>query len=191
MAQLRVVLIKPSKYAIDGSVDRFKKGFLPNATLYHIAGLTPARIGDVPVTVHLVDEYVWLDLDYLNWLRNEPGVTTLLALVGVQSHQFHRALDLAAYARHHGVRHCVIGGPHPMTCDTSMFQNRGVSFVMAEAELVWEQILKDALAGELLPVYGRDQRWATELPGTIINPPGPAELARYALPMQYCTSQFR
>lgn len=70
MTQLRVVLVKPSKYAIDGSVKRF---------------------------------------------NNEPGVTTLLALVGVQSHQFHRAPDLAAYARHHGVRHCVIGGPHPMS----------------------------------------------------------------------------
>ncbi len=183
MTQLRVVLIKPSKYAVDGSVERFKKGFLPNATLFHVASLTPARIGDVPVTVHRVDEYVWQDLDYLNLLRHESGVITVLALVGVQSHQFHRALDLAAYARHHGVRHCVIGGPHPMTCDTSMFQNRGVSFVMAEAELVWQQILEDAVAGELLPVYGRDQRWATELQGIVINPPGPEELARYALPM--------
>lgn len=183
MTQLRVVLIKPSKYAIDGSVERFKKGFLPNATIFHIASLTPERIGDIPVTVHLVDEYVWLNLDYLKLLHNEPGVITLLALVGVQSHQFHRALDLTAYARHHGVRHCVIGGPHPMTCDTSMFQGRGVSFVMAEAELIWEQILRDAVAGELRPVYGQDQRWATELQGTVINPPSPTELARYALPM--------
>ena len=100
MTQLRVVLIKPSKYALDGSVERFKKGFLPNATLYHIASLTPAHIGDVPITVHLVDEYVWQDLDYLRWLHNEPGVITLLALVGVQSHQFQRALDLAAYEDH-------------------------------------------------------------------------------------------
>ena len=171
MTQLRVVLIKPSKYAVDGSVERFKKGFLPNATLYHIASLTPARIGDVPVTVHTVDEYVWTDLDYLRWLHQDPDVTTLLALVGVQSHQFHRALDLAAYARHHGVRHCVIGGPHPMTCDTSLLQDRGVSFALAEAELIWQQILDDALVGELQPLYGANQRWAEKLPGTVINPP--------------------
>jgi hypothetical protein len=183
MTQLRVVLIKPSKYAVDGSVERFKKGFLPNATLYHIAGLTPAHIGQAPVTVHLVDEYVWQDLDYLRWLHDEPGTITLLALVGVQSHQFHRALDLTAYARHHGVRHCVIGGPHAMTCDTSMFHNRGVSFALAEAELIWQQILEDAVDGELRPVYGREQRWAQQLPGMVINPPDAAELARYTSPM--------
>ncbi len=183
MAKLRVVLIKPSKYAVDGSVERFRKGFLPNATLYHIASLTPESIDNVPVTIHRVDEYVWQDLDYLRLLHHDPDTITLLALVGVQSHQFHRALDLTAYARHHGVRHCVIGGPHVMTCDTSMFQGRGVSFAMAEGELIWEQILRDAVAGELQPVYGRDQRWALQLPGTVITPPGPEELARYALPM--------
>src|SRR4030067_2179411 len=128
MPTLRVVLIKPGKYGSDGSVERFRLGLMPNATLYHIASLTPARIGDVQVTVHTVDEYVRSDLDYLQLLHHEPGVITLLALVGVQSHQFHRALDLAAYARVHGVRCCVIGGPHGMTCDTSALQNRGVSF---------------------------------------------------------------
>jgi len=183
MTRLRVVLIKPSKYAVDGSVERFKKGFLPNATLYHIAALTPARIGDAPVTMHLVDEYVWQDLEYLRWLHQDRDVITLVALVGVQSHQFHRALDLAAYARHHGVRHCVIGGPHAMTCDTSLLQGRGVSFAMAEAELIWQQILDDALSGELQPLYGRDQRWALQLPSTVINPPSAVELARYAIPM--------
>lgn len=183
MAQLRVVLIKPSKYGLDGSVERFKKGYMPNATLWHIASLTPTKIQNVPVTVHTVDEYVWQDLDYLRLLHQDPEVITLVALVGVQSHQFHRALDLAAYARHHGVQHCIIGGPHPMTCDTASLQGRGVSFALAEAELIWEQILKDAVAGELRPVYGADRRWADRLPGLVINPPSPADLARYGAPI--------
>lgn len=183
MKQLRVVLVKPSKYGIDGSVERFKKGFMPNATLFHIASLTPQRIGDAAVRVHTIDEYVWQDLDYLRLLRLDPEAVTLVALVGVQSHQFHRALDLAAYARHHGVRHCVIGGPHAMTCDTGSLQGRGVSFALAEAELVWRRILEDALDGELRPVYGAEQRWAQELPGVVINPPSAADLARYWVPM--------
>lgn len=183
MTQLRVVLIKPSKYAIDGSVERFKKGFMPNATLYHIASLTPEKIGDVPVTVHTVDEYVWQNLDYLRLLHHDPDVTTLVALVGVQSHQFHRALDLTAYALHHGVRHCIIGGPHSMTCDTSSLQNRGVSFALAEAELIWNQILNDALAGNLQPVYGANQRWAEQLSNVVINPPSSVDLARYWAPL--------
>jgi pyruvate-formate lyase-activating enzyme len=183
MAQLRVVLIKPSKYGIDGSVERYKKGFMPNATLWHIASLTPERIENVPVEIITVDEYVWQDLSYLRWLHHDPDVITLLALVGVQSHQFHRALDLAAYARHHGVRHCIIGGPHPMTCDTTSLQERGVSFALAEAELIWQEILEDTLEGELRPVYGADQRWADRLPGTVIIPPSAEDLARYWAPM--------
>lgn len=183
MTQLRVVLIKPSKYRIDGSVERFKKGFMPNATLYHIASLTPRTIDNIPVEVHTVDEYVWQDLSYLQLLHHDPDVITLVALVGVQSHQFHRALDLAAYARHHGVRHCIIGGPHPMTCDTSSLQNRGVTFALAEAELIWHDILEDALAGELRPVYGADRRWSTQLPNTIIDPPDSMDLERYWAPL--------
>lgn len=183
MPTLRVVLIKPGKYGSDGSVERFRLGLMPNATLYHIASLTPARIGDVQVTVHTIDEYVRNDLDYLRLLHHDPEVITLLALVGVQSHQFHRALDLAAYARAHGVRCCVIGGPHAMTCDTSVLHGRGVSFSMAEAELVWGEILSDGLAGELRPVYGSGRRWADQVPGVAIDPPSAVDLARYWVPM--------
>lgn len=183
MAKLRVVLIKPSKYGIDGSVERFKKGYMPNATLWHIASLTPDHIGDTPVTVHTIDEYVWHDLDYLRLLHHDPDVITLLALVGVQSHQFHRALDLAAYARHHGIRHCIIGGPHPMTCDTTSLQGRGVSFALAEAELIWREILEDVVLGELRPVYGEGRRWAEELPPVVINPPSQQDLERYGAPI--------
>lgn len=183
MSQLRVILVKPSKYGVDGSVERFKKGFMPNATLYHIASLTPRVIGNTTVQVHTIDEYVWQDLSYLTLLHHDPSVITLVAIVGVQSHQFHRALDLAAYARRHGVRHCVIGGPHPMTCDTTPLQGRGVSFALAEAELIWREILEDALTGELQPVYGTDHRWADQLPGAVISPPSSADLARYWVPM--------
>jgi pyruvate-formate lyase-activating enzyme len=183
MKRLRVVLIKPSKYGLDGSVERYKKGYLPNATLSHIASQTPARVGDMTVTVRTVDEYVHQDLDYLRLLQHDSDVITLLALVGVQSHQFHRALDLAAYARHHGVQHCVIGGPHPMTCDTSLFQKKGVSFALAEAELIWFQILSDAVRGELRPVYGVEQRWSDDLPELVVTPPPPEDLARYRAPM--------
>jgi hypothetical protein len=180
---LKVVLIKPSKYSADGLVERFKTGFMPNATLFHIASLTPKKVNDVPIIVHTVDEYVRDDLDYLKLLTKDPDCTTLVALVGVQSHQFHRALDLAAYARKHGVRHCVIGGPHVMTCDTSQFQNRGISFALAEAEVIWNEILSDAIGEELKPVYGVDRRWEPILEGPVIDPPDPKDMDRYWNPM--------
>jgi hypothetical protein len=180
---LRVVLVKPSKYAADGSVERFRRGFMPNSTLPHLAGLTPRRHEGADLEVHAIDEYVETDLGYLGCLEPEPGRETLLALVGVQSHQFHRALDLAAYARARGVAHVVMGGPHPMTCDTSVIHGRGVSVALAEAELVWRRILSDALAGDLRPVYGEDGRWQESLEASVPVPPSDTLLRRYAVQM--------
>jgi len=183
---LRVVVLKPSKYAADGYVERFRRGFMPNATVAYMRSLTPAAGGPAAREVQAVDEYVHTDLGYLSLLRREPGRRTLLALVGVQSHQLHRALDLAAYALAQGVESCVVGGPHPMTCDTSMLQGRGVSFALSEAERVWPEILRDAAADELRPVYGGERRWQQELGADdvpVLEPPSRRDLRRYVVRM--------
>lgn len=182
-APLRVVLVKPSKYGPDGSVERFRLGFMPNSTLPHLASLTPTRVSSHAIRVETVDEYVTTDLRALDGLRGDRGTRTLLALVGVQSHQLHRALDLAAAARSRGVEGCVIGGPHAMTCDTSALQDRGISFALSEAERVWPEILADAAEGDLKPVYGADQRWKAVLDPPVLKPPSRRDLARYAVRM--------
>lgn len=133
---LRVVILKPSKYEADGFVERFRRGFMPNSTLVHLASLTPGEVAGTPCEVVTVDEYVHTDLAYLDLLRRQDDRRTLVVLAGVQSHQFHRALDLAALALSRGVEHCVIGGPHPMTCDTAELHGRGAALSLAEAELV-------------------------------------------------------
>src|SRR5690348_106457 len=155
---------------------------MPNSTVPYVRSMTPAEVNGTPIDVHPIDEYVHTDLRYLSLLRRPRGGRTLVALVGVQSHQFHRALDLAAYARRNGCM-VVIGGPHVMTCDTAPMHGRGVSFAQAEAELVWPEILKDAADGELRPVYGREQRWQQELVAPIIAPPRRKDLGRYVIPM--------
>jgi hypothetical protein len=175
---LRVVLVKPSKYDASGYVERFRLGYLPNSTLNHIRSMTPAAVDGVELTTHCVDEYVHCDTEYLELLRGSVQAPTLVALVGTQSHQFHRAADLAAYARANGCM-AIIGGPHPMTCDTAEFQNRGISFAVAEAETIWPTILRDAAAGELQPLYGAEQRWASELAPAVLTPPAPSELKHY------------
>jgi hypothetical protein len=152
----RVLLVKPSKYAPNGYVERFRKGFMPNATLLHLKSMTPPVIEGRPVVVDTIDEYTQNNLRYLDLLR--PETCSLLAVVGVQSHQMHRALDLTALAQANGVRNCVIGGPHVMTCDTSEVHGRGVSFALSEGELVWPMILSDSVDGNLQPVYGDGQR---------------------------------
>jgi hypothetical protein len=70
-----------------------------------------------------------------------------------------------------------------MTCDTSLLHGRGVSFALAEAELVWRAILEDAVGGELRPVYGADGRWQQELEAPVVVPPGRQDLRRYVIPM--------
>ncbi len=181
MGHLDVVIIKPSKYGLNGFVDRFRKGFFPNATLPYMKSITPQSIAGVTVRVVTIDEYVQTDLKYLEQLKSNDG-QKLIALVGVQSHQFHRAVDLAGFARDHG-SNVVIGGPHPMTCDTSMLQNKGVAFAQAEAEIIWESILVDATIGELKPVYGSEQRWARSLEAPPLIPPSRTDIKRYMMSM--------
>jgi hypothetical protein len=177
--RLRLVLIKPSKYNTDGFVERFRWGSIPNSSLPYMRSLTPDSLAGADVEIHAIDEYVQTDLRYLELLRRSAQ-RTLLGLVGVQSHQFHRALDLAALAIENG-HLAVVGGPHPMTCDTSDAHGRGISFALSEAELVWPRILEDAIVhGELEGVYGGDRRWQTELDPPTLIPPSRADLRRYA-----------
>ncbi|MFL5531549.1 MAG: B12-binding domain-containing radical SAM protein [Gemmatimonadales bacterium] len=182
-SSLRVIVLKPGKYGADGYVQRFRRGFMPNSTVSYLASLTPAEVDGARCEVVTVDEYVHTDLDYLDLLARDPARRTLVAFAGVQSHQFQRALDLAALARSRGVEGCVIGGPHPMTCDTSELHGRGVSFALSEAEIVWPAILRDALAGELQPVYGRDARWQEQLDPPPLTPPSRRDLRRYSVRM--------
>src|SRR5437870_6013837 len=99
---LRVIIIKPSKYSVSGYVERFRRGFMPNSTVPYIRSMTPTSIENVEIETIPIDEYVQTDLRYLDLITKSDG-PTLLALVGVQSHQFQRAIDLAAMAREHGV----------------------------------------------------------------------------------------
>ena len=173
-ARLRVVVLKPSKYGLDGYVERFRFGFMPNSTPVFMRSMTPEAVEGVPVEVEMVDEYTQTNVDYLRLLRREEGVRTLLALVGVQSHQMHRAIDLAAYARENGVDLCVLGGPHAMTCNTDSIQNCGLSISQSEAEVVWPAILQDAvLKNALEPVYGTETRWVKKLDSPVLIPASP------------------
>jgi Radical SAM superfamily len=182
VTSLRVLVVKPSKYDGNGFVERFRRGFMPNTTVPYLASLTPRAVEGLPCEVETIDEYVQTDVDYPRRFAPGPGERTLVALVGVQSHQFQRALDLAAFAKSVGAL-AVVGGPHPMTCDTTEFQGRGVSFALSEAEIVWPTILRDAAAGELRDVYGREHRWEERLDPPVLVPPSRRELARYAVPM--------
>lgn len=178
---LDIVLIKPSKYRQDGFVERFRRGYMPNSTLPYMRNLTQGMLGGELTDIVAIDEYVHTDAGYLSHLSPAGASNKLVALVGVQSHQYHRALDLAALAVSKGSM-AVIGGPHPMTCDTEEQQGRGISFSLAEAELVWADVLADAARGELAPVYGSEERWQKKLDSPPVSV-SRRDLKRYVVPM--------
>jgi len=71
-----------------------------------------------------------------------------------------------------------------MTCETISLQGRGVSFALAEAEVIWLDILRDAIRGTLLPAYGEDARWwGKRLDPPPLLPPSRRDLRRYAVRM--------
>ena len=78
MRQLNIVVLKPSKYGLNGCVERFWRGFMPNSTIPFIRSMIPDSIGDTNILVESVDEYVHTDLTYLNLLDAKLGPTLVL-----------------------------------------------------------------------------------------------------------------
>jgi len=98
--KLKVVLIKPSKYDDDGYVIRFWKGVLPSNTLSVLNGLTEdvknrRALGDIDIDIATFDETTQKIpvKRIIRWSR-QPAVKLVVGLVGVQTNQFPRALDL-------------------------------------------------------------------------------------------------
>src|ERR671931_1484565 len=115
IGKLHIVLIKPSKYDDDGYVIRFWQGVLPSNTLNVLHGLTEdvkeRRVfGDLPVEVTTFDETAEKVpvKKIISWNR-EPGTKLLICLVGVQTNQFPRALDIARFFRAEDIT-VMIGG---------------------------------------------------------------------------------
>ncbi|HXG51318.1 MAG TPA: radical SAM protein [candidate division Zixibacteria bacterium] len=165
--RLRVVLIKPSKYDDDGYVIRFWKGVLPSNTLNVLHGLTEdikqRRVfGDLPIEVVTYDETAEkVPLKkIIRWSRR-PGTKLLVCLVGVQTNQFPRAVDIARPLRAAGIT-VVIGGFHTSGTINMLGEQEpeiqelvreSICVVSGEVEGRWETILSDFLGGRLKPIY--------------------------------------
>jgi radical SAM superfamily enzyme YgiQ (UPF0313 family) len=165
--KLRVVLIKPSKYDDDGYVIRFWRGVLPSNTLNVLHGLTEdvreRRVfGDLPIEVTTFDETAErVPLKrILRWGR-EAGTRLLVCMVGVQTNQFPRTLDIARVFRAAGIT-VIVGGFHTSGTinmlgeqepDIQELVRESICVVSGEVEGKWEMILDDFLHGRLQPIY--------------------------------------
>ncbi|MBI2902393.1 MAG: radical SAM protein [Candidatus Methylomirabilis oxyfera] len=164
---LRVVLVKPSKYDDEGYVIRFWKGVLPSNTLNVLHGLTEdierrRVLGDIQIQVDVFDETAEKIpvKKIVQWSR-QPTTKLVVCLVGVQTNQFPRALDLGRQFRSYGID-VIMGGFHTSGTinmlsdqepDIQELFRESIIVVSGEVEGHWEGILADLLNGELKPLY--------------------------------------
>ena len=161
-----LVLIKPSHYDDDGYVIQWLRSAIPSNTLAVLNGLAlecqSRRVlgDDVELIIKAFDESNTRVRPerIARQLRGERG---LVALVGVQSNQFPRALDIARPLRAAGVQVC-LGGFHVSGClamlpgitpELQQAMDLGISLFAGEAEGRFEEVLRDAWQGALKPLY--------------------------------------
>jgi hypothetical protein len=165
--RFRLVLIKPSHYDNDGYVIRWWRGGRPSnslACLYGIAlecGERQVLGADFDIDIDAIDETNW-KVGVEDLTRSiEAADAGMVMLVGVQSNQFPRSLDLARQFRRREIQ-VAVGGFH-VSGTLSMLPERdpgvremidlGVSVFAGEAEGRLEGLLQDAVAGKLQPLY--------------------------------------
>jgi Radical SAM superfamily len=168
-AVFHFVMIKPSHYDDDGYPIQWIRSAIPSNTLACLNALAEDAqrrevLGpDIEIRLHTYDETnrrVRPDR-IINLLRKQGG-RVLIGLVGVQSNQFPRAVDLARPFLAAGLPVC-IGGFHVSGCiamlpelpqDIRDAQALGISFFAGESEEGrLDEVLLDAWNGALKPLY--------------------------------------
>jgi radical SAM superfamily enzyme YgiQ (UPF0313 family) len=163
----RVVLIKPSHYDDDGYVIQWRLSTIPSNSLASVYGLLAAcaqerALGpDVAIEIEACDECNTVIDGKAAARRIKAAGQGFVGLVGVQSNQFPRALDLAREFRAENVP-VVIGGFHVSGCismlpdlpaDLKEAQELGVTLYAGEAEGRMADLIRDIDAGRAKPVY--------------------------------------
>jgi radical SAM superfamily enzyme YgiQ (UPF0313 family) len=168
MKRFHVILIKPSKYDEDGYVISWFRGVLVSNSMAMMNALTEHAertkvLGpDVEIITHYYDETVRripvkrlvrevrLDVD-----------RAIVCMVGVQTNQFTRAVDLGKEFIACGLN-VMIGGFHvsgsiqmlPRVPDEIQEGiDAGITMVAGEVENRWGEVLKDAYSNSLKPLY--------------------------------------
>ena len=163
----RLVLIKPSHYDDDGYVIQWFRSFIPSNSLAAIYGLALDSaqrnvLGEnVDIIVAPYDETNTI-IPVKKIIKDIHSTGTgMVGLVGVQSNQFPRAVDLADHFLKANIP-VVIGGFHVSGClamlpevpsDIQAAIDKGITMFAGEAEDHLGNILRDAYTGKLKPVY--------------------------------------
>ncbi len=174
--RFQLILVKPSHYHDDGYVIRWWRALIPSnslAVLYGLAVDSAERqvLGpDVAIDIEVIDE-TNTRVKFRKLIRRfrKHGNFGLLALVGVQSNQYPRALDIARSFRAAGIQ-VAMGGFHVSGClsmldgsavDLDSARDLGISLFAGEAENRFDDFLRDAAADAMKPLYN----YMNDLPG--------------------------
>ena len=162
-------MVKPTHYDDDGYPIQWVRSAIPSNTLACLNGLAEdvrrrQVLGDqVEIRLHTFDETNRrVRPERVIRMIRKAGGRALIGLVGVQSNQFARAVDLARPFLAAGFPVC-IGGFHVSGCiamlpempaDLREAQALGISLFAGEAEDGrLDQVMRDAWDGELKPLY--------------------------------------
>jgi hypothetical protein len=191
-----VEMIKPSHYDDEGYVIQWWKASIPSnslASLYAIViDAAEGRVlgHEVSLSFDGWDEcnaVISVDRVARRIARADDGI---VALVGVQSNQFPRAMDMAREMRARGLK-VVIGGFHVSGCvsmlnalpwDLQEAIDQGITLFAGEAEGQIDTLLQDTSAGRLRSVYNV----LADLPGlqgAVVPYMPPEWLQRYSPPI--------
>ena len=170
-----VELIKPSHYDDDGYVIQWLKSWVPSNSLACLWGIAKdvddrqALGPDVAIEITAYDETNTVIPIRQITRKVKAADAGVVCFVGVQSNQFPRAMDMARQFRAAGVQ-VVVGGFHVSGClsmlpelppDIQAACDMGVSLFAGEAEGRLDEVLRDAMAGQLKPIYN----FLSDLPG--------------------------
>ncbi len=163
----RIVLIKPSHYDDDGYVIQWWRSTIPSNSLASVHGLLSDCAAnqvlgpDIDIVIDAADECNTI-IDVKRIIADlKAAGQGFVGLVGVQSNQFPRALDLARRFRQAGLP-VVIGGFHVSGCISMLSQlpddlkealDLGVTLYAGEGENRLAALLQDIMAGCPKPIY--------------------------------------
>jgi Radical SAM superfamily len=166
--RFQLVLIKPSHYDDQGYVIRWWRAMIPSnslAAVYGIAADCAERqvLGpDIDIDIEVLDETnTRIDVPAMLARFRRHGDFGCVALIGVQSNQYPRALDIARPFRAAGIP-VAMGGFHVSGClsmldgraiDLDACREMGIAMFAGEAESRLDMVLRDAATGRLAPVY--------------------------------------
>ncbi len=163
-----VELIKPSHYDDQGYVIQWWRGFIPSNSLSCLYGLAldvserRALGPEIEIDIEVRDETnVFIPIKKIVARFAANGNCGLVCLVGVQTNQYARAMDIARELRAAGIQ-VAIGGFHVSGCLAMLPELTpelkealalGITLFAGEAEGRLEEIFRAAYENRLQPVY--------------------------------------